>query len=137
MPHIWARDWHPDAGEVDAAIEIVRAAVTDIYLQVGKPVPVWIDDDHDPGWNLPHRFGANLTLTWSCADPDGPETIRVVFVRDGQEYTTTIMPPGSDSMSEVERIHQDIREPISAIRVSAGQSLIHDENLRVRGSEDA
>lgn len=131
-------DLFPDAEVADEAIEIVREAVKAIYEHARKPVPGWIDDREDRGWASLGLMGSvSLTVIEAGVDPEADDTIRVLYVREGEENTTQVMAPEKDWKVEVEKIRTNIRVPISGLRAYRGKELIYEEKVRMRGSDDA
>jgi hypothetical protein len=50
------------------AIDVCRRAIKAIYTHTGKPAPVWVDDDSDPGFDKgPSKSGC----LQSCGSKEG------------------------------------------------------------------
>jgi hypothetical protein len=127
-------DFFPDAGIADESIDIIRQAVVAIYQHVNRPVPTWVRDDDDRGWDSGKRSGASLTLIHPGADENDPEVIKLFYVYLGKEKLTDVLPKGTDYLPYVEDLIQKIRVPISAIRVYKGISFVYERELNMRGT---
>lgn len=127
-------DFFPDASIADESIDIIREAVIAIYQHVNRPVPIWIQDDDDRGWDAGKRGGANNTLIHSGATENDPKVIKLFYVHLGKEKLTGILPTGTDYLPYVKDLIHKIRVPISAIKVYEGNALVHERELNMRGT---
>ena len=127
-------DFFPDANIADESIDIIREAVIAIYQHVNRPVPIWIQDDDDRGWDAGKRGGANLTLIHSGADENDPKVLKLFYVHLEKEKLTDVLPSGTDYLPYVEDLIQKIRVPISAIKVYEGNTVVHEKKLNIRGT---
>jgi len=120
----------------EETIEIVRAAINDIYSRAGKPPPAWVQDDHDPGWSASTEatFSATLTGIHAGADKDGPDTIRVCYVVNGIEHTHTLHPPGTDPAPFLAELEASLNVPAQALRAYRGEELLVERTLTMRGN---
>ena len=124
----------PQSIVADMAIEIVRAAVKDIYQHVGSPSPSWILDNYDRGWDNGRRGGANLTLIHACTSENDQKAIKIYYVHDGNERLTDVLPSETDYGPYVDDLIQKIRVPITAVSVYEGIMLVHERQTNMRGT---
>ena len=68
------------------------------------------------------------------ADVNNPNSIKVAYVYKDREYVTEVLPPGSDPVPSVEDLIENIRIPISSIKVYQGNKLIYERSLPMRGT---
>jgi hypothetical protein len=127
-------DFFPEAGVADESIDTIRKAVVAIYQHVSRPIPTWVQDDNDRGWDSGKRGGATLTLIHSGANENDPKVIKLFFVHLGKEKLTDVLPSGTNYLPYVKDLIQKIRIPISAIKVYEGNSLVHERELNMRGT---
>jgi hypothetical protein len=123
----------PEANVADNAIDVIRKAVTDIYLHTGNDSPKWILDDKDPGWDKGSSF-ARATVIRKGANPDDPQTIRIKYIYKGREHESEILPPDADWQKYYEEFLEGIRAPISKIIVYRGSKILKEASLPIRGN---
>lgn len=128
-------DLFPEAEIADGAVNTIREAVKAIYSHASKEVPKWIEDDGDYGWEgNDFRTSAGVTLG-SAVNEDAPDNnVKIVVVRDGKEFCTDILPPGTDPEPAMKARLSKTNIPISTIRVYQGNKLISEHNLNMRGT---
>jgi hypothetical protein len=131
---VTARDLFPEASVADDAIETIRDAIIEIYGHVGRPAPPWADDNDDRGWDKGSRSIAALSAIHAGADTDNDQTIHVCYVAMEREFTSDVLPPGTDWNPYVEGLLKSVKVPISKIRVYCGSDLIHDQHVEMRGA---
>ena len=124
----------PHAAFADKAIGTVRGAVNEIYQHVGRPAPTWIQDDEDRGWDHGGRGGANLTLIHAGASEDDPRVVKICYVHMDKEHTSEVLPSGTDFGPYVEDLMRKVQVPISAVRVYEGATLVHEREIKMRGT---
>lgn len=127
-------DYFPDTSVADESIEIVRKAVVDIYQHVNRPVPAWIQDDYDRGWDSGKKFDANLTLIHAGADKSDPNVIKIYYVYQGNEKLSDVLPSGTKYMPYVNDLINSLRVPASEIKVYEGDNLVYKKELNMRGA---
>ncbi len=128
-------DLFPDTVIADESIEIVRESVIEIYQHVNRPVPIWIQDNNDRGWDTTNKGSyAHATVTHAGVDKDDPKVIKLCYVHLGIEKRSRLLPSGTDYMPYVGDLIQSIIVPISAIRVYEGDTLIHEKKFNMRGT---
>jgi hypothetical protein len=127
-------DLFPSSTLADEAIDTVRTAVEAIYPHVGRPVPAWIQDDDDRGWDDGRRGGATATLIHAGASEKDPKAIKICFVHSGKEHLSEVLPAGTDYVPYVDDLIRRVRVPISAVRVYEGAVLVHETETTMRGS---
>jgi hypothetical protein len=110
----------------------VREAVRAIYQHVGSPSPTWILDNDDRGWDIGGRDWSTLTVLHAGASIDDPKVIKIYFVHEDNERLTDVLPSGTDYGPYVDDLLQNIRVPITAVRVYEGPKLIHERRTRMR-----
>lgn len=125
----------PLAEVAEEAIETVRKAIEDIFTQVGREAPTWASLDDARGWQTRSSFSiAVLTTGHADVQMDDPLAVRVFMVIDGEEKLTTVLPPGHDPSQEVNHLLQNVRVPISGIRVYENGELKQDLVVNMRGN---
>lgn len=128
-------DMFPVAGVAEEAIEIVREGIENIYAMAGKAAPNWIGLNEARGWQASSSFGtAVATTSQAGVKIDDPNTVRIFIVIDGEEKLTTVLHAGSDPIQEVNRLLQNVRLPISGIRVYENRELRQDLVVNMRGN---
>lgn len=127
-------DFFPETDVADGAIETVRNAVVAIYQNVIRPIPAWVYDDDDRGWDSGSRGGATLMLIHSGSDDNDPKVIKLCFVHQGKEKLTDVLPSGTDYLLYVEDLILKLRVPASAIKVYEGNTVVHERELNIRGT---
>ena len=128
-------DMFPPAEVAEEAIETVREAIDNIYAHAGKAAPNWPGLDEARGWQARSSFGAAVLTTGQAGvRMDDPNTVRVFIVIDGEEKLTTVLHAGSDPSQEVNHLLQNVRVPISAIRVYENGELKQDLIVNMRGN---
>lgn len=133
-------DRFPPVSIAEEAISTIRQAIHDIYAQVGKPSPRWIDHDQSEGWQGRSSLGvtgtAHLTLLHAGAGLATPGVVKIVLVTpQGEEKATRYLPPTTSDDEVfwwVEDYLGKLNVPFRAIRVYRGQDIILDENIEVR-----
>ncbi|MDY6935081.1 MAG: hypothetical protein SVZ03_12775 [Spirochaetota bacterium] len=124
----------PESNLANDTIIVIREAIKNIYIHVGKDSPVWVEDDDDRGWDANNRMMTNLTVIRDGADEDNPNVIKIVYMYKGKEQVSEILPPGIDPTAYVERLIKNVKVPINAIRVYQGDQLVNEHSLRMRGT---
>ncbi|MEZ4222617.1 MAG: hypothetical protein R3B13_16875 [Polyangiaceae bacterium] len=127
-------DLFPTTAAADLAIHVTREAVTDIYRRASKPVPAWLQDDSDRGFDVRPPVSAHACVIRAGADSEAPDTIRIVYVRDGSEYVTEYLPADTDPIPHVDALVGSLNVPVSAVRAYRGTTLLVDRPLRLRGT---
>lgn len=127
-------DYFPDTSVADEAIEIVRDAVIAIYQKVNRPVPSWVSDDDDRGWDSGRHGGATLTLIHAGANEEDPKVIRICFVHQGKEKISDVLPCGINYLPYVEDLILRLRVPVTAVKVYEGGLVIYERDLKMRGT---
>jgi len=132
-------DRFPDVSLAEYAISTIRQAIHEIYAQVGKQSPRWIDHDQSEGWQqqVPGiRMDVFPRLLHPGAGPETPGVVKIVLVTpQGEEKATRYLPPTTsddEAFWWVEDYLGKLNVPFRAIRVYRGQNLIVDENIEVR-----
>lgn len=129
------QEMFPEASVAEGAIETVRIAITDIYTRTGKPVPTWININDSRGWQSRSMFGsAPITMGHYGAKMDDPNSVKIYIVVDGEERLTTVLPSGYDTNDSVEYLLNNVKEPISAIRVYDCGLLVKNLIVTMRGN---
>jgi hypothetical protein len=133
-------DRFPSIEVAEDAIKTIREAIHDIYARMGKPSPKWVNLDESGGWPQTRGVGismAHLAVSRTGADPNAPDTYRIVLVTETGEEKPTIYlagtTPEEDVFEEVEDLLGRLNVAFSAVRVYRGQDLIYEENLDMRG----
>lgn len=128
-------DLFPEALRADKAIEIVRSAVQDIYQHAGKPVPTWISDNSDRGWDIPPSGFAIPTVHRQGANENDPMAVKITFVYEGKEHITEVLHPGSDPDPYVQDLLDGLNPnfPISQIKVYVGSVVVKTIDTHMRG----
>jgi hypothetical protein len=75
-----------------------------------------------------------LTTGHAGVKMDDPLTVRVFMVIDGEERLTNVLPAGYDPSQEVNHLLQNVRIPISGIRVYENGELKQDLVVNMRGN---
>jgi hypothetical protein len=127
-------DLFPQATLADEAIETVRNVVVAIYQHVGRPAPIWIQDNDDRGWDIGVRASANATLIHAGASEEDPNAIQIYYVRSGEENLTEVLPAGTDYLPYVYDLIKRIQVPITSVRVYKGTVLVHETETQMRGA---
>jgi hypothetical protein len=124
--------------ESDKAIAVVRDAVTELHSMLQLPHPQWVDDDSDRGWQGSKGgafVSANLTVIRKGARDDDPNRIRVVYVYQGEEKESEVLPADTDPRPIMEDLIQRVIVPISEVRAYRGDDeLIDSIPVQMRGS---
>jgi len=118
-------------GECEFAIDVLRAAIKDIYARVGKQRPLWVEDDRNPEEPGSMAFAK---VTRAGAKEGDPDVIAVSYTYRGEEHTSEVLPAGSDPEPVMQQLLESIIVPISAVRAYRGKELILEWNVRMRGS---
>ena len=123
----------------EEAISTIRKAIHEIYAQVGKQSPRWIDHDQSEGWQKQgpgSRMDVFPRLLHAGATPERPGVVKIVLVTEqGEEKVPRYLPPTTsddEAFWWVEDYLGKLNVPFRAIRVYRGQDLILDENIEVR-----
>jgi hypothetical protein len=124
----------PEVEEADRAITTVRDAIADISARVGKPLPDWLRDDDDRGWDRGPMSMAHAQVIHGGVDPAGNDTVRISYEYKDEEYDSDFCPPGTDPKPLVERLLKTVRIPITAVRAYSGRNLIYERKLQMRGT---
>jgi hypothetical protein len=131
---LFEADLFPSTTRADEAIDIVRNAVVAIYSHVGRPVPAWIQDVDDRGWDHGRGGGVTATLIHAGVSEEDPKAIKICFVHGGKEKLTEVLPAGTDFAPYVKDLIRRVRVPISAVRVYEGALLVHETETTMRGT---
>jgi len=126
-------DLFPGVDSADYAILTIRDTIKDVYLRAGRTPPVWVEDQEDRGWDSGRDNVAHATAIRSGADQESPEAIKVGYIYKDREYITEVLPPGTDPAPIIRTLLQRIRIPISHVRAYAGQKLLVDREVPMRG----
>ena len=126
----------PESTVAEDAIAVARRGIAAIFDHASRLRPGWIEFDQSHGWA--GRSGA-LDTMHACVivggtSPDDPAAIRVAYVADEVEHVSGIYPAGFDYTTEIQRLLTAVNVPIQALRVYAGQTLIHEALVHMRGS---
>jgi len=128
-------DLFPNTQVAEETIIIIRKAITDIFLRCNKPAPSWTNDDFDDGWTTGvmsvHTTGYNSTYE------NRQDSIKITYVYKEKEITWAILEPGTDPQPNVEKLIENIRKPISTIRVyKNGEKIdeLHYSTDKIRGT---
>jgi hypothetical protein len=124
----------PSVEMADNAINDIRAAVEDLFGQMGKPVPLWVYDDEDPGWDKGKHTIGHAMIVRAGVDPGAPNTVRVGYVYKGEEHICDILPDGTNPQEVVNQLIQTLRVPVSRVRAYVGTTLVIDRELPMRGA---
>lgn len=127
--HLFAK-----VSEADEAISTLREAIKAIYLHAGKAAPAWADDDRDRGWDDGGGQMGTLTVLRQKADPSNPDVVKVAHIYRGNEYTTEILPPGTDPEPYIENLLINTSMPISMVKIYRGNTLIEERPIPMRGT---
>jgi hypothetical protein len=120
--------------QADKAINGCRDAIKAIYTHVGKAAPAWVDDDYDPGFEEKPGGSFNLSVIRGGADPNHPDTVRIVYVYKDQERLDGNYPPGTDHKPLLDDLIRRMRVPISNVRAYRGNDLLEERELLMRGN---
>ena len=125
----------PNPTIADDAVNVLREAIKDIYLLVGKTHPGWIIDDYDRGWSKKNGFQAYAYLTkiHSGADKNNENSIKVAFIDNRGEHLSDILPPDKSYQDCIDDLIENSKEPISSIRIYRGKTLIEERKYPMRG----
>lgn len=115
------------------AIDTIRSAIKDIYKIVNKPVPVWVDDNADKGFDKSPSFEGHLTCTEKGADKNNPECFVLSYITKGKEYDSLITLSHSSICREIENIKINSTVPIDSIIVRKGSEIVEEYKLKMRG----
>lgn len=124
----------PPATDADNALGVVRRAISDIFFRAAKGVPPWLCDDDDRGWDSGPGVTAHATAVHAGADPDGADTVRIVYEHKGREYDSALLPSGTDHGPYIESLIQGLCLPVTAIRVYKGKELVYERKVEMRGA---
>ena len=127
----------PQSAVADDAVVVVRAAIESLCQHVGTPTPTWLAFDEAHGWSGPKGVSdtAYAILTTGNASPKDPGVVKVCFVIDGREHTSSHHPAGTQYADEVARLIANVNVPISAVRVYEGEKLVVDRVVSMRGNK--
>jgi len=128
------KDLFPPAFVADEAISTARHAIQDVYRHVGKEIPLWVDDDDDRGWHVRSYSSANVTGLHNGADPNGPDSIRICYVKDGTEFTADVYPSGTEWQEKLDELAKRMNVPISEVRAYCGVDLLGSQPVHMRGN---
>ena len=67
------------------------------------------------------------------ADPDGPDTVRLAYVIQGQEHFCDILPLGTPQSAALDDLITRLSVPVQSVRAYKGVDLLEERNLRARG----
>lgn len=124
----------PDFDEADRAISTIRDAINDIFVSVGKSPPAWLQDDDDKGWDRGPGSMFHGQAIHPGADPKGTETVRISYEYKDREYVCGFWRAGTDHEPLVERLLQNLRIPVTAVRAYRGNTMIYERKLQMRGT---
>jgi hypothetical protein len=112
----------------------LQAGIISIYSYTKQPVPPWIHYSEDRGWDDGDRFGgAHSVVERQGAKMDDPESFIISYTYKGREHPTEVLPPSSDYIKVVEDLINNIRLPITCIKVCQGKKVIFEKHLMIRG----
>lgn len=120
--------------EAENAISVLRDAIKEICRLANQTTPVWVNDDTDRGWDGGPKSMAYATLIKADADPEGPNTVRISYVANGQEHISDILPPGTDHRPAFDQLLKALTIPVSCLRAYRGKELIEERQLNARGA---
>ena len=124
----------PENDDAEKSIDTLRNAIKEIFLHSGKNPPEWAEDDHDRGWDTGTKSFANLTVSRAGATIDDPSCFKVVYIHKDKEYTTEVLPPEADYTQAVEVLLQNIKIPITSVKVYRGSEVVFERELQMRGA---
>lgn len=127
-------DLFPEAKVADDSVKTVREAIVSIYEHTNQPVPPWVSDDQDRGWDTEPGTCANAIVIRSGADEQDPRTLYICYVANGEEKVSDVLPPDTDPRPFCEEVLQSAQVPIQAIRVYEGDEVICEQEVRMRGT---
>ena len=128
-------DMFPLVAVAEEAIETVRGAIVSIYEHVGRETPIWTGLNEARGWQARSSFGsAVLTMVHAGVKIEDPLAVRVFMVIDGEENLASILPAGYSPTQEINHLIQNVRLPISGIRVYENGELKQDLVVNMRGN---
>jgi hypothetical protein len=124
-----------NVSEADEAVSILREAIKAIYVHAGKPAPSWAKDDRDRGWDDGGGQMGTPSILRQSADPSNPDVVKVAHIYRGNEYTTEVLPPGTDPEPYIESLLTNTPVPISAVKSYRGNTLIEERAIPMRGTD--
>ncbi len=124
----------PETEDANRSIDILRSAIKEIFLLSGKNPPEWIEDDQDRGWDTGRKSFASATAIRTGLNIDNPFCCNVVYIHKDKEYINETLPPEADYMQAVEVLLQNIKIPITAVKVYSGNKVVFERELKMRGA---
>lgn len=124
----------PPIADAEKAIETMRDAVKALAAHAGAASPPWVEDDGAAGFGARTGDFAACVLTMAGADPEHPETVRITYVWEGQEYVDAYAPPGTAWEPLLDRLQRALNVPATTIRAYRGQVLLSERLLNARRS---
>lgn len=124
----------PEYEEADHAISVVRNAITDIFVRLAKPVPDWLQDDDDKGWDRGVMSMAHGQALHGGVDPHAEDTVRIAYEYKGREYDSSFWPAGTDHKPLIDSLLKNLRIPITAVRAYHGNTMLYERKLQMRGA---
>ena len=124
----------PETEDAEKSINTLRSAIREIFLHSGKSPPEWAEDDQDRGWDTSTKSFANVTVSRAGANIDDPSSFKVVYIHKDKEYTTEVLPPEANYMQVVELLLQNIKIPITSVKVYRDSEVVFERGLQMRGA---
>lgn len=124
----------PQTTDAEKSLNTIRKVIKEIFVHSGKNPPEWVEDDQDRGWDTGNKSFANSTVTRAGANIEDPNCFKVNYIHKDKEYTTEVLPPEADYMPVVEHLLENIRIPITSVRVYRGEEMVFERNLKMRGA---
>ena len=129
------KEMFPDSRVADNAIDIVREAIKDIYIRVGKIYPEWVEIYEVRGWDKqPQVSTPTLSQAHLGSSFEDPNTKRIYLVINGEEKLTSVYPSGHDTSKIVAELLKNVNVPIESIRVYDCGQLVEDYKVMMRGN---
>jgi len=123
----------PEASVADNAINVVCRAVTKIYEHTGGPVPKWVADDMDHGWDKGRNF-VHGTLIRKGGDAGDTNAIQIKYIYKDQEYESEILASDADWKKYFEEFLGNINAPITKVIVCQGSKVLKEQSFPIRGN---
>jgi hypothetical protein len=124
----------PESTVAENYVSDARDAIIEIYKHAGQDIPRWINYDIDLGWDSGKSSGAHGTLIKSGASIENPDDIRIFYEYKGKEFLSTILSSKESFEIELNKLLENIRLPITRIKVTRGSEVILEKSLVTRGT---
>lgn len=111
----------------------IQQGIIAIYEHAEKPLPKWVYYFDDRGWDYGEGSIAHGTVIREGANEEDTNSIIVKYVYKGKEYKSEILPPNADYLSVVSDIADNIRIPITHIKVYQRCEVIFEKQVIMRG----